>query len=374
MQQTTSEIPARGLLLLAPMEGLLDCTLRDILTRLGGVDRCVSEFIRVSGSLLPDRVFLRVVPELRNGSRTPAGVPVRAQLMGSDAACLAENAAKLAALGPAGIDLNFGCPAKTVNRHRGGAALLDEPELIHTLVAAVRRAVPAGMPVSAKMRLGYCDDARALDCARAIAAGGAAELVVHARTKAQGYRPPAYWERVSDVRAAVSIPVIANGEIWTVEDARRCREQSGCSGLMLGRGMVSNPGLARSVAADRALPLPWPQLLALIAAYWELLDGFVQPFSRAGRLKQWLNYLRRLYPEAEAAYQRVRVHNDHRRVESLMFGAPAAAAPQRVAAIQPARAVAHNAAEVFTAAQPSQIACATRSRASQRTSAGAHQR
>ena len=105
-------------ILLAPMEGLLDFTLRDMLTRVGGIDRCVSEFIRVTGTCCPTARFIRVVPELNNGGRTPAGVPVRAQLMGSDPVCLAENAAKLAALGPAGIDLNFGCPAKVVNRHR----------------------------------------------------------------------------------------------------------------------------------------------------------------------------------------------------------------------------------------------------------------
>ena len=95
-------------LLLAPMEGLLDFVLRDVLTRVGGVDRCVSEFIRVSGSLLPDRVFLRYMPELRHGSRTLAGVPVRAQLLGSDPVSMAENAAALARLQPEGIDLNFG--------------------------------------------------------------------------------------------------------------------------------------------------------------------------------------------------------------------------------------------------------------------------
>src|SRR5262245_35482587 len=97
-------------LLLAPMEGLLDHTLRDALTRVGGIDRCVSEFIRVTGTLLPDRVFTRIVPELLNGGRTRAGVPVRPQLLGSDATCLAENAAKIAALDAPGIDLNFGCP------------------------------------------------------------------------------------------------------------------------------------------------------------------------------------------------------------------------------------------------------------------------
>ena len=126
---------------LAPMEGLLDHGLRDTLTRVGGIDLCVSEFIRVTDTVLPPRAFTRVVPELRNGSRTVAGVPVRVQLLGSDPVCLAENAASLAELAPAGIDLNFGCPAKTVNRHRGGAVLLDEPELVGRIVAQVRRAV-----------------------------------------------------------------------------------------------------------------------------------------------------------------------------------------------------------------------------------------
>lgn len=322
------QIPAAKqapLLLLAPMEGLLDFTLRDMLTRVGGIDRCVSEFIRVSGTLLPDRAFLRVVPEMLNGGRTAAGVPVRAQLMGSDAACLAENAGKLAALGPAGIDLNFGCPAKIVNRHRGGAALLDEPDLVGRLVAAVRRAVPAAMPVSAKMRLGFNDDARALDCARAIADNGAIELVVHARTKAQGYRPPAYWQRVNDVRAAVAIPVIANGDIWTLQDALRCRAESGCAGLMLGRGMVSDPGLALAIVSaarkDRQLDFGWPDALALLQVFWQSIAAHIEPKFRAGRLKQWLNYLRRRFPEAEHLYARLRTHNDPAIVNVLAFAA-----------------------------------------------------
>ena len=301
------------------MEGLLDHTLRDILTRVGGIDRCVSEFIRVTGTLLPERVFLRVVPELGHGGRTRAGVPVRAQLLGSDPVCLAENAARLASLGPAGIDLNFGCPAKAVNRHRGGAVLLDEPELIAQIVCAVRRAVPAALPVTAKMRLGYLDDARALDCARAIADSGADEVVVHARTKAHGYRPPAYWERIADIRAAVAIPVIANGEIWSVDDAARCRAVSGCHALMLGRGIVADPGLALAIGRPGEARLAWSALLPLVHEFWELIKAHVEPRHRAGRLKQWLNFLRRRYPEAEAAYAAVRTVNDPVEVSRRLF-------------------------------------------------------
>lgn len=308
-------------ILLAPMEGLLDFVLRDILTRVGGIDRCVSEFIRVTNTLLPDRAFIRVMPELLNGGRTLAGVPVRAQLLGSDPVCLAENAARLATLGPDGIDLNFGCPAKVVNRHGGGAALLEQPELLLQIVAAVRRAVPAHMPVSAKMRLGFNDDSRAVECAQAIEGGGADELVVHARTKADAYRPPAYWERVADIRAAVRIPVVANGEIWTVRDALRCREVSGCHSLMLGRGMVTDPGLALAIKGAMTDPqalvsgstnsgLSWQRLLPLIADFWLLVCTRLERRQQAGRLKQWLNFLRRRYPEAELAYMALRTFSE----------------------------------------------------------------
>jgi tRNA-dihydrouridine synthase C len=300
------------------MEGVLDHSLRDVLTRFGGIDRCVSEFIRVTDQLLPARVFTRLMPELHHGSCTPAGTPVRAQLLGSDPACLADNAAVLAALGPAGIDLNFGCPAKTVNRHRGGAVLLDEPELVHRIVAAVRRAAPAAMPVSAKMRLGHLDDGRMLENAHAIASAGASELVVHARTKLQGYKPPAYWDRIARIREAVAIPVVANGEVWTVQDAQACMAQSGCDRLMLGRGLVSNPGLALALRGHTQPS--WAELLKGLAHYAQLITPRVAARHRGGRLKQWLNMLRRAHPAAQQAYEQVRAVNDAQAIEQQLFG------------------------------------------------------
>ena len=329
-------------LLLAPMEGLLDFVLRDVLTRVGGVDRCVSEFIRVSGSILPDRVFLAYMPELRNGSKTLAGVPVRAQLLGSDPDYMAENAANLARLNPEGIDLNFGCPAKTVNRHGGGASMLQDPEAIARLVAAVRQAVPAHLPVSAKMRMGFNDKSLMRECAQAMAENGACELVVHARTKVEGYRPPAYWELIPEIAAAVRVPVVANGEIWTVQEALRCRAVSGCSDLMLGRGSVADPGLALAVrqalaqggqpldACGAELPpvVSWAQMLPHLQRFWLLVCRDLNPNQRAGRLKQWLNLMRRRYPEAETAFQSVRVLTQQSLVadwleqECLRYGMP----------------------------------------------------
>ena len=338
-------------LLLAPMEGLLDFVLRDVLTSIGGADRCVSEFIRITGSLLPDKVYLRTMPELLAGSRTAAGTPVRAQLLGSDPASMAANAARLAALSPEGIDLNFGCPAKVVNRHGGGASLLQYPEAIHAVVSAVRAAVPEQLPVSAKMRLGFNDRALMLECAQAMQAGGACELVVHGRTKQDGYRPPAYWDQIARIREAVRLPVVANGEIWTVEDALRCQAESGCQDLMLGRGIVADPGLAwriRKAWAERSgEPVPagyrdvqWPDLLPALQRFWDLVCADLEPRQRAGRLKQWLNLMRRAFPEAEAAYQHVRVMTDQRAITvwlaQLQAEAGLPAAPVAATASNPA--------------------------------------
>ena len=136
-------------LLLAPMEGLADCVLRDVLTRVGGYDLAVTEFVRVSGNLLPAKAFRSICTELANAGRTPAGTPVLVQLLGSDPACMAENAAQLAELAPAGIDINFGCPAPTVNRHGGGAVLLDDPELVGR-IASVSPTPPTPSPAPAR--------------------------------------------------------------------------------------------------------------------------------------------------------------------------------------------------------------------------------
>jgi tRNA-dihydrouridine synthase C len=303
-------------LFLAPMDGLADAVLRDVLTRVGGYDGAVTEFVRVTTSRLPARTFLRACPELAQGSRTHAGTPVVVQLLGGDPVCMAENAAALAGLAPAGIDLNFGCPAPGVNRHGGGAILLEDPGHLYRIAAAVRRAVPQAIPVSAKMRLGVSDTSKALACAQALASAGIASLVVHARTRADGYKPPAYWEWIAKIREAVAaepVDVIANGEVWTVDDHRRCRETSGCSNVMIGRGAVVDPFLARSIRADldgvdasAGRAGEWQELAPLFAEFWRQVQVRVGAREAPGRVKLWLNSLRRIFAEAEALYWTVR--------------------------------------------------------------------
>lgn len=289
-------------LVLAPMEGLTDPPMRRLLTQIGQYDWCVSEFIRVTDKLLPPHVIFGFCPELQQGGKTDAGTPLHVQFLGNDPIALADNAAQAAALGAPAIDLNFGCPAKTVNKHRGGAVLLDEPELIYQIVSAVRQAVPCETPVSAKMRLGYLDEAHTLDNARAIEAAGAAWLTIHARTKADAYRPPAFWHKIAPVKAAVGINIIANGEIWTPEDAAQCQIESGCVDVMVGRGAVTRPDLVNRIRGGYALS--WPELLDLQNQF--LLVESKTDAGLVGRYKQWLGMLTQGYPQAQQLWDQVK--------------------------------------------------------------------
>lgn len=295
----------RGRLLLAPMEGVMDATMRDIITRQGGFDLCVTEFLRVVDDLLPERVFHRLCPELAAGAKTPSGVPVRLQLLGQNPTALAANAARAVALGSPGIDLNFGCPARTVNKSRGGAILLTEPDTLFDIVSAVRAAVPVDQPVTAKMRLGFADKTLALENARALEAAGAAEIVVHARTKVDGYKPPAYWDWIARVADAVSVPVIANGEVWCRRDYDRCRAESGVADVMIGRGPLAMPNLAAVLRSGTA-PLTWSEVLALVINLGERDRLAGRERYMPSRIKQWLKYLGLAYPQAEALFMHIR--------------------------------------------------------------------
>lgn len=317
-------------LMLAPMEGVIDHTMRQLLTSLGGIDRCVTEFVRVNDRLLPPRVFRRLCPELDNGGTTASGVPVYVQLLGGKAGVLADNAARTAELGAPGIDLNFGCPAKTVNRSDGGSIILREPERVYAITAAVRAAVPAQVPVTVKIRLGYEDQALFLDIVRGIEAAGANEITVHARTKRHGYRPPAYWEEIARAREVVALPIIANGEIWSPGDALRCREISGCNDLMLGRGALCRPDLPRLVAAtqrgESIASLHWPDILPMLLSFLELNLAHYDARYAPNPLKQWLVYLRAYFPQAGPLFEQVKRLREPAPIQDVLLAAAKASA------------------------------------------------
>jgi len=297
-------------IILAPMEGLVDAPIRETLTRVGGIDRCVTEFIRVTHGMLPPRIFYKYAPELHNNALTEAGTPVAVQLLGSNAEMMGRHGAKAAELGAGQVDINFGCPAKTVNKHKGGCVLMREPELMYEITTAVRKAVPADIPVTAKMRLGYDDRSMGVACGQALEAAGASEIVIHARSKVDGYKPPAYWEEIAKVREAVKSLVIANGEIWAVQDYWRCRKVSGCDDVMIGRGLIARPDLAAQIKASQngevLEPMTWAEAVVLVREYAAALQTRLEDKYVTGRIKQWLNYLRQGFAEAEALWPRAR--------------------------------------------------------------------
>ena len=292
-------------LILAPMEGLTDPIMRDVLTSVGSFDWCVTEFIRITNSVLPDHVYHHYCPELLNGGKTASGTPVHVQFLGNDPEMLAANAIRAVELGAPVIDMNFGCPAKTVNRHRGGSVLLDEPEVVYELVKAVRDAIPAHIPVSAKMRLGYMDRNFTMENAHAIEDAGASWVTVHARTKADGYTPPAFWDVLQPIKETLKINVIANGEIWTNTDAKQCQLESGCEDLMIGRGAVTTPDLTQCIRqnTDEAL-LTWDELLKLQIRF--LSGPYKKEINMVGRYKQWIGMMSKHYPEAKLLWNEVK--------------------------------------------------------------------
>ncbi len=297
-------------IMLAPMEGVIDSRMRDILTVIGGYHSCVSEFIRITDQLLPAKVFHRLSPELSNGGMTQAGTPVVIQLLGNTPEMMAANAHKAVELGAPGIDINFGCPSRLVNRKKCGAALLKNPVDLHDIVTAVRRAVAPHIPVSAKLRLGDKNTDLAVDNAVAVQEAGADFITVHARTRADGYRSPARWEWLARINENTRIPIVANGDINSVEDYLRCRQISGCDDVMIGRGAVSIPDLAKQIKCQQQgmayTPITWDDICLLLCQMGISMEADVQDKHIGMRIKQWLVYLKRDYIEAQYCFNRIR--------------------------------------------------------------------
>ncbi|EGT0650520.1 MULTISPECIES: tRNA dihydrouridine(16) synthase DusC [Citrobacter] len=296
--------------LLAPMEGVLDSLVRELLTEVNDYDLCITEFVRVVDQLLPAKVFHRLCPELHNNSRTPSGTRVRIQLLGQYPQWLAENAARAVELGSFGVDLNCGCPSKLVNGSGGGATLLKDPELIYRGAKAMREAVPAHLPVTVKVRLGWDNSDRQFEIADAVQQAGASELAVHGRTKEQGYKAEHInWQAIGEIRQRLTIPVIANGEIWDWQSAQDCMAISGCDAVMIGRGALNIPNLSRVVKYNEPR-MPWPDVVMLLQKYTRLEKQGDTGLYHVARIKQWLGYLRKEYSEATALFQEIRALNN----------------------------------------------------------------
>jgi tRNA-dihydrouridine synthase C len=292
------------------MDGVTDWLHREVLTALcehqSGISFCVSEFVRVTDRPAPAKVLLRMCPELSRGGKTAAGVPVVVQLLGGEPEPLARTAELAVELGAPAIDLNFGCPAKTGNRHDGGATLLKHPARIEAIVGAVRAALPAAVPVSAKIRLGWeCGD-HVATLARAAEAGGASWLTIHGRTRSQGYGGHADWDAIGRARECVGIEVIANGDLTSPARVESCRAQSGCRAFMLGRGALARPQIFREL---RGMPAADGRGLlgVLLPAYARrMLATGESERAVLNRLKQWLCLASRVAPELTPRFEAIK--------------------------------------------------------------------
>ncbi|ATM86585.1 tRNA dihydrouridine(16) synthase DusC [Yersinia massiliensis] len=292
--------------ILAPMEGVLDSLVRELLSEVNDYDLCITEFLRVVDQLLPAKSFYRLCPELHNQSRTQSGTLVRVQLLGQYPQWLAENAARAVELGSYGVDLNCGCPSKLVNGSGGGATLLKDPELIYQGAKAMREAVPAHLPVTVKIRLGWDSGDRQFEIADAVQQAGATELAVHGRTKEDGYQAERInWQAIGEIRQRLTIPVIANGEIWDYQSAQACMDMTGCDAVMLGRGALNVPNLSRVVKYNEPR-MPWPEVVKLLKKYVQLEKQGDTGLYHVARIKQWLGYLRKEYTEATDLFSQIR--------------------------------------------------------------------
>lgn len=292
------------------MEGVIDPFMREHFSAIGGFDIMVTEFVRVTQRLLPDKVFYKYSPELYNKGCTSSGTPVYVQLLGSQANIMAENAQRACELNAPGIDLNFGCPAKTVNRHDGGATLLKNPERIHKIIEAVRQWTPSHIPVTAKVRLGFGDKSLCQEIALAVEAGGAQRITIHARTKEEAYRPPAHWEYIAKMKEVIkNIEVVANGDLWTPQEIKKCLQITNCNSIALGRSAMASPFLALVMKQKIEFPLP--------AHTWSFLLDFTQKsIVQYGnnytlrRVKQWMRFIQQIHPWAQAGFEKIKVQND----------------------------------------------------------------
>ncbi|KAL6746821.1 dihydrouridine synthase-domain-containing protein [Haematococcus lacustris] len=232
------------LLLLAPMENLADRPFRRAHVEcLGGFDEACMEFIRIPSTCLRPAAAVRgVCAGYDAWELAAAGLPLAAQVMGSSPPLLALAAQHLALDKAAPrVDLNCGCPANTVTGHGAGSSLLRSPQLVHDCVRAMVEAAGQHCTVSVKMRSGFTDTSLFAENLLAAQEAGAAFITLHARTKVQKYEGRADWALIARARQLLHIPVVGNGDVVSVRAARELLQQTGCQGLMVGRGAVQDP-------------------------------------------------------------------------------------------------------------------------------------
>ena len=240
---TIGEIPVYGDLILAPMDGFSDQPFRSLCRELGSAVS-YSEFINAL-DVLHGHPRLEEKLAFQSEER-----PLIYQIYDSEPARLVEAALKLRRRGPDAIDLNLGCSDRSVAGRGAGAGMLRDPQRAALAIGMLRRALDS--PVTAKMRLGWDDQERNyLTVAQLLEQNGASLIAVHGRTKAQGYSGAADWDAIARIKQAVSVPVIANGDVRSAADIERVLAHTGCDGVMIGRAAIGNPWIFSRLDRDQ---------------------------------------------------------------------------------------------------------------------------
>ncbi len=228
-------------IVLGPMAGVTDLPFR-LLCKEQGADVMITEMVSAKGLYYGSRktdILLKTLPEEK---------PVGVQLFGSDPEIIAGEAAKLQDRGFDFIDINMGCPVPKIVGNGDGSALMKNPALVERIVSAVVNAV--NLPVTVKIRSGFSEaEKNAVEVALAAEAGGASAVAVHARTREQFYSGEADWSVIKDVKAALKVPVIGNGDLKSAEDVLKMKEETGCDSFMIARAAKGNPWIFREIKA-----------------------------------------------------------------------------------------------------------------------------
>ncbi|SHK95507.1 tRNA dihydrouridine synthase DusB [Desulforamulus aeronauticus] len=224
----------------APMAGVTDRAFR-IIAREQGCGLAVTEMVSDLALLYANPRTYRML-DFREEK-----YPLSVQIFGSNPDAMGKAAAIVVERGAHLVDINMGCPTPKIVKNGEGSALMKNPELAGKIVESVVKAIP-GIPVTVKFRKGWDEDSvNAVEFARIVEAAGASAVSVHGRTRNQFYSGKADWKIIEQVKAAVAVPVIGNGDVWTPQDAVRLLESTGCDGIMVGRGAMGNPWLFRQI-------------------------------------------------------------------------------------------------------------------------------
>ncbi|MFT4627162.1 MAG: tRNA-dihydrouridine synthase B [Myxococcota bacterium] len=284
-------------LVLAPMEGVTDVTFRRLIRQIGGCGLTVTEFIPARSLAIGDVKFLRMA------EFDPDEQPVAIQIYGADPDVMAEAARVAEAKGAHILDLNMGCPSKKVCQNSGGSSLMKSVPEARRIVRAMRAAV--SIPFTVKMRAGWDAGLRnAPEMARMCEDEGVEGVTVHWRTREDKYGGERDLGIIQDVVDAVSIPVLANGDIIDPRSARAALDETGCHGLMIGRGAIRNPWVFAQIDADmRGAPIPVVSVAererVLVAYYNALRTIFRDDRGALGRMKKIAKYFTQGVPNGE---------------------------------------------------------------------------